>query len=715
MRSRSVIVFSLLVLINSLFGVHITGKIISEKNKPIQDVIVNHNGRISLSNKNGIYTIENPNYQKKILFHKIGYTDIEVEFSKLKTTTIMNFEAIELEGLSTIGKQWQPTISPDTGKKTIKINKNSTKYISLPQILKNEANINIKGISLPGSKQTISITGNETKHSVIMLDGIKLNSQGEAFDLSTIPVEIIDKIEILDGSGSAIAGSGSVGGIINIVTKSHNDCENLQQDRINLSSYFGSYNYQKNVLGFFKKNNLFNINLTLSKENSLNDFLFKTIQGDFQKRKNNSYDTKDLTLITSISFKNIFITHKSLYTNFNRGLPGPINLIQMYDQAKLYGTLLKNTLQIHYETSKNINVISNLYSFYNRIKYSNLRSTNQIYKSESINKTIRKGVDLKINKRNDLCFYEIGIEKLIETFFYSNILAPKNSISEKESKNLALFANGTYLFQNDLFNTEFETNLRYDKINLPKIENDNEYYNYRVGLNLKYESRYNLILGGNFGSGFSSPSFYDLFWIGDNQTSGNPDLKPELSKGGKIYGKINTDKSKLKFEKTLNKIENKIFWYKSVNNLWKPGNIRDSKIETYQLNFLSNFIENWEIEFFWMRTFAFDISSEKKQFVPHIPTSKTIVSVKYMLKNASAKISYTRFGKQRDKLDDHPRIIKDYELVDFTTNYSLIFKKYQFLLFLNLNNILNVRYEKIEQTPNSTFNWNSGISIKISI
>ena len=715
MRSRSVIVFSLLVLINSLFGVHITGKIISEKNKPIQDVIVNHNGRISLSNKNGIYTIENPNYQKKILFHKIGYTDIEVEFSKLKTTTIMNFEAIELEGLSTIGKQWQPTISPNTGKKTIKINKNSTKYISLPQILKNEANINIKGISLPGSKQTISITGNETKHSVIMLDGIKLNSQGEAFDLSTIPVEIIDKIEILDGSGSAIAGSGSVGGIINIVTKSHNDCENLQQDRINLSSYFGSYNYQKNVLGFFKKNNLFNINLTLSKENSLNDFLFKTIQGDFQKRKNNSYDTKDLTLITSISFKNIFITHKSLYTNFDRGLPGPINLIQMYDQAKLYGTLLKNTLQIHYETSKNINVISNLYSFYNRIKYSNLRSTNQIYKSESINKTIRKGVDLKINKRNDLCFYEIGIEKLIETFFYSNILAPKNSISEKESKNLALFANGTYLFQNDLFNTEFETNLRYDKINLPKIENDNEYYNYRVGLNLKYESRYNLILGGNFGSGFSSPSFYDLFWIGDNQTSGNPDLKPELSKGGKIYGKINTDKSKLKFEKTLNKIENKIFWYKSVNNLWKPGNIRDSKIETYQLNFLSNFIENWEIEFFWMRTFAFDISSEKKQFVPHIPTSKTIVSVKYMLKNASAKISYTRFGKQRDKLDDHPRIIKDYELVDFTTNYSLIFKKYQFLLFLNLNNILNVRYEKIEQTPNSTFNWNSGISIKISI
>lgn len=71
-----------------------------------------------------------------------------------------------------------------------------------------------------GATSLINIQGSEQRHVLVLLDGIPWNflSEGSA-ETNSIPVGIIERIEIIRGPASSAWGS-SLGGVINILTKS---------------------------------------------------------------------------------------------------------------------------------------------------------------------------------------------------------------------------------------------------------------------------------------------------------------------------------------------------------------------------------------------------------------------------------------------------------------------------------------------------------------
>lgn len=71
----------------------------------------------------------------------------------------------------------------------------------------------------PGSGANAHIQGSDSRHVLVMIDGVVLNNLSDNFaDLSAIPVQHIEKIEIIKGPASSSWGS-SLGGVINIITK----------------------------------------------------------------------------------------------------------------------------------------------------------------------------------------------------------------------------------------------------------------------------------------------------------------------------------------------------------------------------------------------------------------------------------------------------------------------------------------------------------------
>ena len=71
-----------------------------------------------------------------------------------------------------------------------------------------------------GSSAFASIRGSHRRHVLALVDGIRLNSLVEGIvDLSWLPLEYVERIEILKGASSAVWGS-SLGGVINIITRS---------------------------------------------------------------------------------------------------------------------------------------------------------------------------------------------------------------------------------------------------------------------------------------------------------------------------------------------------------------------------------------------------------------------------------------------------------------------------------------------------------------
>ncbi len=94
---------------------------------------------------------------------------------------------------------------------------------SVPDVLKSVTGVVVTDLYGNGNNQTVDIGGfGETadRHVAIVIDGRRVNSM----DLSgtrwaTIPVDNIERIEILHGSGAVLYGDNALGGVINIITK----------------------------------------------------------------------------------------------------------------------------------------------------------------------------------------------------------------------------------------------------------------------------------------------------------------------------------------------------------------------------------------------------------------------------------------------------------------------------------------------------------------
>ena len=73
----------------------------------------------------------------------------------------------------------------------------------------------------PGNVSVAQIQGSGVEHVTAFMDGIPLNDLANNFALLGLPVQNIEKIEIVKGPASSAWGS-SLGGVINIITKSGN-------------------------------------------------------------------------------------------------------------------------------------------------------------------------------------------------------------------------------------------------------------------------------------------------------------------------------------------------------------------------------------------------------------------------------------------------------------------------------------------------------------
>ncbi|MBL8956686.1 MAG: TonB-dependent receptor [Myxococcaceae bacterium] len=68
-----------------------------------------------------------------------------------------------------------------------------------------------------GQTATLSVRGTASSGTLVLLDGVPLGGPGESVDLATIPAPIVQRLEVLRGSGSRY-GPGALGGVLNVVT-----------------------------------------------------------------------------------------------------------------------------------------------------------------------------------------------------------------------------------------------------------------------------------------------------------------------------------------------------------------------------------------------------------------------------------------------------------------------------------------------------------------
>jgi outer membrane cobalamin receptor len=71
----------------------------------------------------------------------------------------------------------------------------------------------------PGTLTSLFPRGGESDFTLVLVDGVRANAFGGGLDLSQVPLDDVDRVEVVRGPQSALYGSDAIGGVVQIVTR----------------------------------------------------------------------------------------------------------------------------------------------------------------------------------------------------------------------------------------------------------------------------------------------------------------------------------------------------------------------------------------------------------------------------------------------------------------------------------------------------------------
>ncbi len=225
----------------------------------------------------------------------------------------------------------------------------------LAQLLNEQAGISVNGAnSNPGKDKAVYVRGAKSDYTLIAIDGVPVyDPSASYFDFRLMPLDNIERIEILKGSQSTLYGADAIAGVINIITK--------KGSNKTVSPYatlgFGTYNTVKMNAGINGGKQFFtyNIGYTHYKTDGFSESADKTNSGNFDK---DGYEQNSLNANFGIRVnKKVSINPYLRYSKFNGRLDGDAfaddkdytyNLKNMQAGVKTEWTMGKATYRLLY-------------------------------------------------------------------------------------------------------------------------------------------------------------------------------------------------------------------------------------------------------------------------------------------------------------------------------------------------------------------------------
>lgn len=120
---------------------------------------------------------------------------------------------------------------------------------TLPELLARVAGVQVSANGGFGKAGSVFIRGAEARHTLLLIDGVRYGSATLGTPVwDNIPLEMIDRIEVVKGPASALYGSDGVGGVVQIFTRKARPGEVSFSPRA--STTIGSEGYKQIGAGF---------------------------------------------------------------------------------------------------------------------------------------------------------------------------------------------------------------------------------------------------------------------------------------------------------------------------------------------------------------------------------------------------------------------------------------------------------------------------------
>ena len=590
-----------------------------------------------------------------------------------------------------------------------KIDKSNSQ--SVAEILKQVSGLEIESTGGIGSAKRISIRGSNTNQVLVLLDGIPLNNQSSAnADLSKIPTNIVEKIEIYEGGSSSKFGSGAIGGAINIITK-----RNFKNEyKLNLSGgTYGYFNVEPGISGNYKNLSFYlSYNSLQSKNNYNYNTLNTTGKQIIEQRINADIKTRNFFSRLNYKYNNYFVSLNAQQFISNRGIPGKTKALTAYARSKNNSVILSTNAKATFDNlivelngsySNNITNNTNMYPDNAPLKYRRYSRYDYQYRSnvEILNTTIYYTPFKWMN-------IIAGYNGKLLNYSDKNFL-PSLNPSANKAKDIS---NGLFVHQEykiklpEPFNKiTFSPSVRYDEIRISsrKLKRFEHQWSPSLSLYLSAGKKYQVFFKSSISRSFRIPTFSDLFYQ-DVRIEGKPDLLPEKSLNKEIgLGWQFNNFGELKAEATYYNytIEDMIVWKLGSFEVFRPFN-NDAEItgQNYSLNYK---FPNKNLSFTAGYTYLQPLDKNNHQtthnkIIPYRPQHSFKSSIQFGYKNFTSKIDY-RFVSKRYVTIANTVSLPSYQVIDLTLLQKIDFDKLKTTLIFSVNNLANEHYEIIRGYP----------------
>jgi vitamin B12 transporter len=371
---------------------------------------------------------------------------------------------------------------------TSEVIKNSA-VTNVADLLQQVAGVDIRRRGTAGSQADLYIRGGGFDQTLLLIDGIKMDDAqtGHHTMNAALPIEVIERIEIIKGPAARVFGQNAFTGAINIVTK--NKLTNTVSANIETGS-FGQLNGSVTVGKAFENTSIIAHVGVLSSDgyrtnsdyNNYNYFL----KGIFNK-KNQPIEVLATFFDKKFGAENFYTTNPA-WNEYEETQSSLFGVSTSFKTAKF-----KITPRIYWRRGQDLFLLKREDPSFFR----NLHITNKV------------GVETNVSYTSDLGITGFGVD-ISKFFIRSNNLGNRNrtmaNLFLEHRFKLGEFVDITPGVAATYF-SDFDFNA------FPGLD---------VGVQLSEK----LKVYGNIGYTFRVPTFTDLYYR-DPGTSGNPDLEPE--------------------------------------------------------------------------------------------------------------------------------------------------------------------------------------------
>lgn len=471
---------------------------------------------------------------------------------------------------------------------------------NLPDLLETVHGVFIQKMGVSGGKSQIRIRGSTPGQVLVLLDGQKVNPSGDGVaDLSTIPIEIVERIEIHKGGASAEFGANALGGVLNIVTQKEALSNHLS---VTAGRTWGKW---------MTKCYDFAVSDPISSASFSSKFACQLRQsnGDFDysyevhpnpvsyegNRSNNQMNSYNYFASGIYQFnERLKLAYSGQYYHSESGLPGRASNENMYaasdDSRKLLNTSLK------YEKPFHCNARLDL--AFSRFEQHFLDEKSIMkFNGEYINDifTARHSQQHAVWNGNQA---RLGAKFQRDILYHTDYHRPQMSMGKTIRDNFALFFSDVQRFDVSRFliidDIAFDGSLCFDRSKTQKDStswhdtvktNSVEYWSPKIGVAVSKGERFSYTMRGSYGKSFGLPTINALFWKGDARSRGNPGLKPEKSEHSEAGIELEGALGSLCFSGGLtyfhSRVKDLVVWLPR-SGVWQPVNMEKSQITGHE-------------------------------------------------------------------------------------------------------------------------------------